>query len=156
MRALKGPKTWLVHACTQSIALVLVVASVALGIQLAQSGHQASIINEANRGAMDADSLLVARRGTCCDWLVVVRCALVSRHRWFVATSILPEVPPTQFYRRGTRLVCSLNDHTCNYQRWSGPGACRRSRSWYLRSIRSCYCRNLDMLGRLYSYEHEA
>ncbi|KAI7256110.1 hypothetical protein KC343_g4265 [Hortaea werneckii] len=40
MRALKGSKTWLVHACTQSIALVLVVASAALGIQLAQSGHQ--------------------------------------------------------------------------------------------------------------------
>ncbi|RMY55317.1 hypothetical protein D0863_13349 [Hortaea werneckii] len=40
MRALKGPKTWLIHACTQSIALVLVVASAALGIQLAQSGHQ--------------------------------------------------------------------------------------------------------------------
>ncbi|RMY18922.1 hypothetical protein D0867_05004 [Hortaea werneckii] len=138
MRALKGPKTWLVHACTQSIALVLVVASAALGIQLAQSGHQAT------------------RRGTCCDWLAVVRCALVSRHRWFVATSILPEVPPTQFYRRGTRLVCSLNDHTCNYQRWSGPGACRWSRSWYLRSIRSCYCHNMDMLGRLYSHEHEA
>lgn len=45
MRALKGPKTWLIHACTQSIALVLVVASAALGIQLAQSGHQVSIIN---------------------------------------------------------------------------------------------------------------
>ncbi|KAI6794418.1 hypothetical protein KC363_g7975 [Hortaea werneckii] len=40
MRALKGSKTWLVHACTQSIALILVVASAALGIQLAQSGHQ--------------------------------------------------------------------------------------------------------------------
>ncbi|RMY52333.1 hypothetical protein D0865_05852 [Hortaea werneckii] len=40
MRALKGPKTWLIHACTQSIALVLVVASAALGIQLAQSGQQ--------------------------------------------------------------------------------------------------------------------
>ncbi|KAI7226156.1 hypothetical protein KC330_g8920 [Hortaea werneckii] len=40
MRALKGPKTWLVHACTQSIALILVVASAALGIQLARSGHQ--------------------------------------------------------------------------------------------------------------------
>ncbi|RMZ04903.1 hypothetical protein D0860_06153 [Hortaea werneckii] len=39
MRALKGPKTWLVHACTQAIGLVLVVASAALGIELAQSTH---------------------------------------------------------------------------------------------------------------------
>lgn len=40
MRFLKGPNTWLVHASTQSVGLVLWIAGAALGIQLAGSTAQ--------------------------------------------------------------------------------------------------------------------
>ena len=45
MRLLNGPKNWLIHASTQVCALILFIAGAALGIQLAGSNGEASLIN---------------------------------------------------------------------------------------------------------------